>query len=73
MADDDNLVHATHELIASELGTAREVVSRILKDFERNGWVKLHRRKILILKPQGLKALSAWLRSPVASAEKLSQ
>lgn len=39
----------THQEIAAELGTAREVVSRVLKDFERRGWLKLHRGKIEIL------------------------
>jgi len=31
-------VDATHQELAVELGTAREVVSRQLKDFERRGW-----------------------------------
>lgn len=44
-------LYATHEAIASELGTAREVVSRLLKDLENNGIVKLSRGKILLLKP----------------------
>lgn len=39
-------VQATHQAIASELGSAREVVSRILKDFERRGWVAMHRGAI---------------------------
>ena len=33
----------THQLIADELGTAREVVSRQLKSFEQKGWVTLGR------------------------------
>lgn len=36
----------THERIAAELGTAREVVSRLLKEFERQGAVELGRRRI---------------------------
>lgn len=36
-------VRATHKKIANDLGTAREVVSRLLKDFERKGMVRLHR------------------------------
>jgi CRP/FNR family transcriptional regulator len=39
-------VHATHEQIAVELGSAREVVSRLLKEFERMGAVVLHRGRI---------------------------
>jgi len=36
-------IHCTHQELASELGTAREVISRMLKRFELNGWVKLSR------------------------------
>lgn len=36
----------THEQIAADLGTSREVVSRILKDFEHHGWVALARGMI---------------------------
>ena len=36
-------IHCTHQELASELGTAREVISRMLKRFESNGWVKLNR------------------------------
>ena len=32
-------VAATQQQLASELGTAREVVSRILSEFQRRGWV----------------------------------
>jgi Cyclic nucleotide-binding domain./Bacterial regulatory proteins, crp family. len=44
-------LYATHEAIASELGTAREVVSRLLKDMEGKGIVKLGRGKIQLLRP----------------------
>ncbi|MFQ5582086.1 MAG: Crp/Fnr family transcriptional regulator [Mariprofundaceae bacterium] len=36
----------THQELAFELGTAREVVSRLLKDFENRKWVQLSRGKI---------------------------
>lgn len=39
----------THQGLATELGTAREVVSRVLKDFERKGWIRLTRGCIEIL------------------------
>lgn len=38
----------THEQIAGELGTAREVVSRILGDFDRSGAVRLGRGQITL-------------------------
>lgn len=40
---------ATHQQIADELGTAREVVSRLLKAMEQSGRVKLGRGKIIWL------------------------
>lgn len=39
-------VDATHQELAEELGTAREVVSRVLKEFEHRGWVRLCRGRI---------------------------
>jgi CRP/FNR family transcriptional regulator, anaerobic regulatory protein len=41
-------IGVTHQGLADELGTAREVVSRILKDFEEKAMVKLKRGMILI-------------------------
>lgn len=40
----------THQRIANDLGTSREVVSRLLKDFERRGKVALSRNMIELLK-----------------------
>ncbi|HFD16435.1 MAG TPA: Crp/Fnr family transcriptional regulator [Rhodospirillales bacterium] len=51
-----------HQDLAAELGTAREVVSRRLKDFERRGWVRLGRREIEIRDPAALSSLAAALR-----------
>jgi CRP/FNR family transcriptional regulator len=39
----------THEQLANELGTARAVVSRLLKQLEENGAVKLGRNKITLV------------------------
>ncbi|RMH85657.1 MAG: Crp/Fnr family transcriptional regulator [Calditrichaeota bacterium] len=47
-------IRITHEHLASELGTSRVVVSRILKDFEREGLVELRRGTILIKDREGL-------------------
>ena len=43
-----NIIETTHEEIAVELGTAREVVSRNLKKFEKEELIKIFRGKILI-------------------------
>jgi len=45
----------THEDIAQELGTAREVVSRTLKAFERNGWIETARGHVRILNADALR------------------
>ncbi|MDQ6973560.1 MAG: Crp/Fnr family transcriptional regulator [Mariprofundaceae bacterium] len=41
-------ITCTHQDLASELGTAREVVSRMLKNFERHGWITLSRGSIAL-------------------------
>lgn len=45
----DPVLQVTHQEIASELGTSREVVSRILKEFEQEGWIKVTRGSIELL------------------------
>ncbi|WP_367867638.1 Crp/Fnr family transcriptional regulator [Pedobacter sp. WC2423] len=42
-------IHITHEQLANELGTARVVVSRLLKQLEENGVVQLGRNKIFLM------------------------
>lgn len=44
----------THETIAKDAGTAREVVTRILKQFQSDGLVKLGRGKVIIVDPERL-------------------
>jgi CRP/FNR family transcriptional regulator len=56
MRDADDFVRATHDDIANELGTAREVISRLLKDLEKNGLIKLHRGRISIIDAHKLKS-----------------
>jgi CRP/FNR family transcriptional regulator len=45
-----NIVPVTHLALANELGTTRVVISRILKNFEHEGKVELHRSSIKIIK-----------------------
>lgn len=42
-------ISVTHEQLANELGTVRVVVSRLLKQLEENGKVKLGRNKITLM------------------------
>lgn len=51
------VVRCTHQELAFELGTAREVVSRLLKDFERKGWVVLRRGEVEVLDRSALEML----------------
>jgi CRP/FNR family transcriptional regulator len=48
---EDGVLAATHQKIAFDLGTAREVVSRLLKDFEQKGMVSLSRNCIRLEDP----------------------
>ena len=47
-SNNKNEINLTHEQIASDLGTAREVISRLLKKFENEEIIKLQRSKIII-------------------------
>ncbi len=51
-------LHITHQDIATELGSAREVISRCLKEFERRALVCLHRGSIEILDRGALRQLA---------------
>jgi CRP/FNR family transcriptional regulator, anaerobic regulatory protein len=50
----DSVVEATHQQMAAELGTAREVVSRQLSEFQRREWVAQSRGEIRILDAKAL-------------------
>ncbi|MBS3776739.1 MAG: Crp/Fnr family transcriptional regulator [Bacteroidales bacterium] len=46
-----NAISITHQQLAYEIGTAREVISRLLKQMEKEEFIKLERGKIKILRP----------------------
>jgi CRP/FNR family transcriptional regulator len=48
----------THQDIAVELGTAREVVSRHLKRFESEGWVRLGRGQVSLVDRPRIEAMA---------------
>ncbi len=52
-------ISRTHQLMADELGTAREVVSRQLKRFEQKGWVALGRGHVELTNRLALEKLAA--------------
>jgi len=47
---ENDRIDTTHQRIANDLGTSREVVSRLLKDMERSGLVALSRNAVSLLK-----------------------
>ena len=51
-------IHITHERIASHLGTAREVVTRMLRYFQSEGLVSLSRGSVRLTEISGLEALA---------------
>lgn len=48
------VIQDTHQRIAEELGTVREVVSRVLRSFEQHGWIALARERVTVLDPAAL-------------------
>jgi CRP/FNR family transcriptional regulator len=52
-------LQVTHQVLADELGTVREIVTRLLRRFERAGWLELGRERIELREPASLRALAA--------------
>jgi CRP/FNR family transcriptional regulator len=52
-------LRTTHQQLADELGSVREMISRLLKQFADQGWVKLGREQIEITDPAALKRYAA--------------
>ncbi|NBC15880.1 MAG: helix-turn-helix domain-containing protein, partial [Bacteroidetes bacterium] len=59
-ADEDvpPLLHTTHEAIAIDLGSSREVISRLLNDFQAKGWVRLSRGQVQVTATEELRRLA---------------
>jgi CRP/FNR family transcriptional regulator len=55
LADAVGTLQATHHSLALELGSAREVISRQLQEFQRRGWLELGRGTIRITAPAALR------------------
>jgi CRP/FNR family transcriptional regulator len=53
------VVLLSHQRLADELGTVREIVTRLLKRFERAGWLHLGRERIELLDPAALRDLAS--------------
>lgn len=57
MADGKTHVSATHQDFANELGSAREVISRQLQEFQRRGWIRAARGEIELIDKTALDRL----------------
>ena len=51
-------IHTTHQALADELGSVREIVSRLLRGFEDRGWVDLGRERIRVVDRAALAGLA---------------
>lgn len=58
LAGTDEVVATTHQQLSVELGTAREVVSRQLQEFQRRGWIEQSRGKVRLLDRDQLEQLA---------------
>lgn len=56
-AEHAQVIRMTHEAIAVELGTAREVISRLLGDLKNRGLLRLGRGRVEVIDPAGLREL----------------
>lgn len=54
----------THQALADELGTAREIVTRLLRRFEQHGWVVLGRERIELRDAAALRGVAAGQQTP---------
>jgi len=52
------VLRETHQRLADELGSVREIVSRLLRGFEKRGWVRIEREKVTVLDPKGLSEIA---------------
>lgn len=59
LAAGSDQVTATQQQLAAELGTAREVISRLLGEFQRRGWIQSGRGSVTLSDRAGLQGLAA--------------
>ena len=59
LSDGHGVIETTHQKLSVELGTAREVISRQLQEFQRRGWIEQARGRVSVLDKVQLKKLAA--------------
>jgi len=58
LSNEDLVIHITHHQLGAELGTAREVISRQLLEFQRNRWIEQSRGSIQLIAKEALEQLA---------------
>ena len=58
LSDGQDVIATTHQKLSVELGTAREVISRQLQEFQRRGWIEQARGSVTILDRARLEKLA---------------
>lgn len=58
LSDGTDQIATTHQKLSVELGTAREVVSRQLQEFQRRGWIEQARGSVTLLAREKLQDLA---------------
>ncbi len=58
-AEGEETARWTQEEIAAHIGTVREVVSRTMRAFTQEGYIRLDRQRIVLADPQALEAIAA--------------
>ena len=58
LVNEHNEIEKTHQQLAHELGSVREVISRQLREFQRRKWLESHRGKINIIDRESLQKLA---------------
>lgn len=59
LAERESPIRITHQALADDLGSLREIISRLLKNFAEEGWVRLGREQIVVLDAAALRRLAA--------------
>lgn len=61
------MVHATHQALADELGSVREIITRLLGNFAASGWVRLAREQIAVVDHESLSRLAQNAKPPASN------
>lgn len=72
LLQDPSTLQMTHQKIADEMGSAREVISRLLKEFENRGAIRRQRRQIHVANAAALRAVADFPK-PDAPEQQIGQ